>query len=476
MAPKQFAGETAISTARRSGRNIIAGTVEIDVPRLLDALPVSAFQVRVASLCAAVIFLDGFDTQSINYVAPSIIKAWHVLPAALGPVFGFGLAGLALGALAGGPLADRFGRKPVILGSMLLFGLFSLLTVTADSITSLLVLRFATGLGLGGAMPNAIALTSEYSPMRRRATMIMAMFCGFSVGSLLGGYIAAQIIPAFGWTAIFWIGGALPVLLAILLAATLPESIRVLTLRDHESAKIRSILLRIDPTQPLTPSTRFRAGEARAPGLAVRQLFRGGRRTTTLLLWVMFFMNLLDLYFLASWLPTVLSQAGISVAMAIYTSLPLQGGGIAGALVLSLLIDGKRPFLVQAAAYLAASFCIACIGVAGTSVALLIVAIAAAGFCIVGSQIGANALAAMYYPTAIRSTGVGWALGIGRIGSIIGPLAGGVLLGWHLPTPSLFFCAAIPALIAAAAALAMGLAGHGTTPVHHGLIGAETAE
>jgi AAHS family 4-hydroxybenzoate transporter-like MFS transporter len=439
-------------------------------------LPVGAFQRRVAVLCGAIIFMDGFDTQSINYVAPSLIRAWHAAPQEVGYVFGAGLVGLAVGALAGGPLADRLGRKPVILASLVLFGLFSLLTVTASSPTALLLLRLATGLGLGSALPNAVALTSEYSPQRRRATMVMAMFCGFSLGSMTAGFIAAGIIAAYGWAAIFWIGGALPLLLAAALTALLPESIRVLTLRGTNSPIVADILRRIDPTQSFPPATRFHAGEPDATGHAVGALFRAGRTATTLLLWVMFFMNLLDLYFLASWLPTVLSQTGATVATAIYATLPLQAGGIVGALVLSRLIDTRRPYLVQAAAYAIAALCIAGIGLAGASLGLAVIAIAAAGFCIVGGQIGANALAAMYYPTAIRSTGVGWALGIGRIGSIIGPTVGGVLLSWRLPTASLFFCAAVPALVAAAAALAMGLAGQGTSPVHHGLVGAESAE
>ena len=193
---------------------MLVETGTIDVPALIDRQKIGGFQVLVAALCAAVVFMDGFDAQAIGYVAPSISKAWSLKPGALGPVFGAGLFGLMLGALVCGPLADRIGRKAVIVGCTLSFGICALLTATADSLTSLLVWRFLTGFGLGGAMPNAIALTSEYSPQRSRATMIMVMFCGFSIGSALGGVLAAKLIPAFGWSAVFLVGGAVPIAFA----------------------------------------------------------------------------------------------------------------------------------------------------------------------------------------------------------------------------------------------------------------------
>lgn len=439
----------------------MSAALEIDVPRWIDQQKISRFQIAVAGLCAATVFMDGFDAQAIGYAAPSISRAWHLAPGALGPVFGAGLFGLTIGALVFGPLADRFGRKPVILLCTLLFGLCSLLTVTADGLTSLLAWRFVTGLGLGGAMPNAIALTSEYSPERRRATMIMVMFCGFSLGSALGGVLAARLIPVYGWTAVFWVGGVLPVLLTLLLALTLPESVRLLALRGTEEVQVSALLRRINPEPRWEEATRFTVPEGRAGGFPVAHLFAQSRGPATLLLWVMFFMNLLDLYFLANWLPTVINNAGIPVEKAVIATSLLQVGGLVGVLVLGRLIDRLRPYRVLAAAYFMAGVSIACIGAAGSSIGLIMAAVAAAGFCIVGAQIGANALAAIFYPTFIRSTGVGWALGIGRIGSIIGPVAGGILLSQHWQTSSLFLAGAVPALIASAAALAMGRAGQG---------------
>lgn len=430
-------------------------TAVIDVAELIDRRPVGRFQIRVVVLCACVVFMDGFDTQAIGYVAPALAKLWNLKPGALGPVFGAGLFGLMLGALGGGPLADRIGRKSVIVLSTLAFGLCSLMTVSADSLESLLLWRLATGLGLGGAMPNAIALTSEFSPQRSRAMLVMIMFCGFSLGSALGGVLAAHLIPAFGWTAVFWLGGVLPIALTLLLVRALPESIRLLALRDGEARRLRWILARVAPELRLATETRFVAREERLPGFTVRRLFGGGRTLGTALLWIMFFMNLLDLYFLANWLPTVINNAGLAVETAVIITTLLQIGGIAGTVSLGWLIDRCRPYHVLAAAYLAAGLLIATIGLAGTSLALLVPAVFGAGFCIVGAQIGANALAAAYYPTAIRSTGVGWALGIGRIGSIIGPVVGGIILSLRWQTASLFAIGALPAFCAAAAAFAM---------------------
>jgi AAHS family 4-hydroxybenzoate transporter-like MFS transporter len=427
----------------------------VEIAELIDRRPVGRFQIRVIALCACVVFMDGFDTQAIGYVAPTLGRLWGLKPGALGPVFGAGLFGLMLGALIGGPLADRVGRKRIIVLSTLAFGICSLLTVTADSLDGLLLWRLATGLGLGGAMPNAIALTSEYSPQRSRATLVMIMFCGFSLGSALGGAFAAHLIPIFGWTAVFWLGGALPIVLGVILVVALPESMRFLALKGGEDRRIRAIFAHIAPGSGSGPETKFVAREERLPGFTVPHLFARGRALGTSLLWIMFFMNLLDLYFLANWLPTLLSNAGIAVEIAVIITTLLQIGGVAGAVSLGWLIDRHSPFLVLAAAYLVAGLLIAAIGMSGSSLALLVPAVFGAGFCIVGAQIGANALAASFYPTAIRSTGVGWALGIGRIGSIIGPVVGGIILSLRWETKSLFLIGALPAFCAAVAALVM---------------------
>ena len=440
------------------------GASQVDVADFIDRQPVGAFQLRLLLTCAAVLFCDGFDTQAIGYVAPALAREWGLSKGALGPVFSAGLVGLMIGALLFGPLADRVGRKKIIIGSTLAFGLGALATAFVHDITSLLAIRLLTGLGLGGAMPNAIALTSEFNPRRRRATMVMIMFCGFSVGAALGGFLAAALIPQFGWRSVFVAGGIAPLLLVPILALRLPESVRFLALSGSADARVARLLGAVNPKAAFDIATQFVVHEAQLSGIPVRHLFGEGRTLATLLLWVVFFMSLLDLYFLSNWLPVVLNDLGASVAAAVAIGTMLQVGGVVGVLVLGRVID-RFSFRVLALVYLIAVVAVGAIGQLGHSIVFVTMAIFVAGFCVVGGQTAANALAAALYPTSVRATGVGWALGIGRVGSIVGPLIGGMLLAMRWSPASVFTAAAVAALCAAVAAYSLsrlaGLGGSG---------------
>ena len=447
----------AISEAQNGGAS------PIDVADFIDQQPVGGFQLKLLSMCAAVLFLDGFDTQAIGYVAPALAKEWGLTRAALGPVFSAGLFGLMIGALLLGPLADRIGRKKIIIFSTLAFGFGALVTAFVNDVNALLAIRFLTGLGLGGAMPNAIAMTSEFNPRRRRATMVMIMFCGFSVGAALGGLLAAALIPQFGWRSVFVVGGLAPLVLAPVLALRLPESVRFLALTGHANDRVAGLLRLISPTAAFAPGTRFAVHEPHLPGIPVLHLFRQGRTLVTLLLWIVFFMSLLDIYFLSNWLPTVLNDLGASVSASAAIGSMLQVGGVVGTFALGSIID-RFSFRALALVYFIAVFAVGAIGQLGHSVIFVTMAIFAAGFCVVGGQIAANALAAAYYPTSVRATGVGWALGIGRVGSIVGPLVGGMLLTMKWSTASVFMAAAAAALCAGLAAFWLSqLAGMGGT-------------
>jgi AAHS family 4-hydroxybenzoate transporter-like MFS transporter len=399
-------------------------------------------------LCSLVAILDGFDTQAIAFVAPVIARELNFEMSAFGPIFGAGLLGLTVGALAFGPAADRLGRKPVIVISTAVFGIFALLTPTVHSINGLLLFRFLTGLGLGGAMPNIIALTAEYSPRGRRATLVTLMFCGFPLGAVLGGLISSKLIPAFGWPAVFYLGGILPLLLMPFLLWGLPESIRYLVARGTLQERCVAILRRVDPAGGYTAATRCILPEERSAGTSIRQLFTDGRAVATGLFWLVFFSNLLMMYFLINWLPAVLQQAGLPIERAIIATVVLNAGGIVGGLILGSMVDRRPPFGILTAAYAAAAVFVAAIGAVGTSIPVIMAAIFAAGFFVIGSQYCLNALAANFYPTMLRSTGVGWALGIGRIGSIIGPVLGGVMIGMGWTTSQLFVAVAVPAVVA----------------------------
>jgi AAHS family 4-hydroxybenzoate transporter-like MFS transporter len=432
----------------------------IDVATVIDRVRLSRLQWVTILLCGLVAIFDGFDTQAIAFVAPVIARDFSVETSAFGPVFGAGLFGLTVGALALGPAADRWGRKPIIIISTLVFGLFALLTPLSSSLTTLMLYRFLTGLGLGGAMPNIIALTSEYSPKEKRATLVTLMFCGFPLGAVLGGVVSARLIAIYGWPAVFYLGGVLPLLLLPFLWLCLPESIRFLVACGHSSDALLSIMRRIDPAGDYHAECQWALDEEKADGSSIKQLFLGGRAFGTSLLWVVFFSNLLILYFLINWLPAVLQQAGLPIERAIIATVVLNAGGIVGGLLLGRLVDRQQPFSILTAAYGFAALLVAAIGAVGASaVPLLMLVIFAAGFFVIGTQYCMNALAANFYPTRLRSTGVGWALGIGRIGSIVGPVVGGLILssGWQVG--ELFTAAAVPAAVSSIAVFLLGWRG-----------------
>lgn len=426
----------------------------IDVRAWLDERPFSFFQWRTLFLCFCIVAVDGFDTACVGFIAPVLMRDWHIGPHILGVLFGVGLGGLMIGALLLGPVADRIGRKKTLMATVGFFGIASLATTFSPSVSVLVALRFATGLGLGAAMPNAIALTSEFCPERRRAFLTTVMFCGFTMGSGLGGVIAAQLIPDYGWRGVFVFGGVAPLVLVAAMAAWLPESVRYLVVSGADPKNVRALLERIAPV-PSEADTRFVLHEVKTEGSPVKQLFDEPFRAGTLLLWCVFFMSLLIVYLMTNWLPMLIHASGLSLVAASRIAVLYQVGGTLGALVIGRLMDRYSATVVLAFAYaLGAVF----LGVTGSAHgAALGLAVTGIGFCISGSQIGANAFAARYYPTASRVTGLSWALGIGRLGSVCGALFGGALLAANIRLPVLFLIVAAPAVIAAAAIYLCGL-------------------
>lgn len=431
-------------------------STRLDVQEIIEQQPFSRFHLRVGVLCALAVLMDGFDAQTMGFVAPALLQQWHITRVALSPILSSGLVGMLIGALLFGPVGDRVGRKRVLVACTLWFGFASLLTSRANSVESMLWLRLLTGFGLGGAMPNATALTSEYMPRRLRATGVMLMFFGFSMGAALGGFVAAGIISRYGWQAIFVVGGLLPCVTALLLLG-LPESLRFLILTGADNQRVAKLLRKVAPDTAILPGASFGVSEGRKTNFPVSQLFTEGRARTTVLLWIVFFMSLLDLYFLNSWLPTVIHDAGVVVERAIAITAMFQIGGAAAAIVLGRVVDKQMSYAILVWVYLGAAICVFLIGLVSATVAIETAAVFAAGFCVIGGQTCSNSLAAESYPTAVRSTGVGWALGIGRIGSIVGPVLGGVLLSFDWGMRRVFLAAAVPAVIAAVAAAALNL-------------------
>jgi AAHS family 4-hydroxybenzoate transporter-like MFS transporter len=427
----------------------------INVIEFIDSHRLAPFQILIVVLCFLIVAIDGFDTAAIGFLAPAIRAEWQLSAAQLAPLFGAGLAGLMAGAFLFGPLADKFGRKSVLIVCVLFFGLASIASAYSSSLWGLVFLRFLTGLGLGGAMPNSVTLTSEYCPAKRRSFLVTTMFCGFTVGSALGGLASANLVEDYGWRPVLMLGGILPLVLLPLMAWQLPESVRFLVMGGKRLDRVAAILRRIAPREDFANAS-FMVTHRKAEGFPVGHLFKADLVTGTLLLWLAFFVSLLVIYLLSSWLPTLIKSTGVSLKTASLVTTMFQVGGTLGAILLGWLMDRVNPHYLLAVSYALAGAFIAAIGSLTGTPWLVGVAVFGAGFCISGSQVGANALAAAFYPTDCRATGVSWANGVGRIGSVLGSMGGGAMLSMNMSLPMVFLLVGIPAVIAGLTLFALG--------------------
>lgn len=435
----------------------------VNVSTVVGEAKLRAFHLRVVALCGMLIFFDGFDLQAVSYAAPSIAAALHLTRPQLGPVFSAGLLGLTGGALLFGYLGDRLGRKRVFIACGLLFGLASIATTTANSLGTLLMWRVLAGLALGGATPLSITIATDSCPRRLRATLTMIMYTGFTLGGVFGGFVYARL-PAGRWDLLFLIGGALPILLAPVLMAWLPESLDYLVLRGAPAARITRILDQQAPGRSWVGAT-FITDSPPPGGFEIAQLFADGRALMTALLWAIFFVSLIGLFFLTTWLPTLLNSDGLSPDQIVSVSFALQGGGLIGSLILARVLATTRPFVTIAVSYvLAAVLMLALSRVGQAGLGVLIGTTLLLGVFLVGSQNGLNAMSAQLYPASLRSTGVGWGIGIGRIGAVIGPSLAGYLVSLSWTPSELLALAAIPPFGAGLIALAIAAVTRGRAP------------
>ncbi|HEX5319906.1 MAG TPA: MFS transporter [Stellaceae bacterium] len=418
----------------------------------LENQRIGTLQIRVVALCTAIQMCDGYDIGAIGWAVPPLTHAWN-MP---GPAFTFAFAlsnvGILVGALVAGPLGDRLGRRPLLLVSTALFGLASLLTAFATSLPILALLRFFTGLGIAGAFAGTVALTGDYTPARRRALMIMVIFTGAPLGGFVGGQIVALMLHlGYGWQSIFMLGGLFPLGMLPILAGWLPESPRFLARKSGLSPRQKALLARLD----IVPDASS-AGLDIAAGNPVRMLFGEGYAVQTVLMWIIFFCSLLNLFLFVFWMPEVLHLMGMTPATAVFASSLRELGAILAVLYLGVAIDRYGPERSLAANYAVGAIFIALIALVALPYAILLVTIFLSGMTIIGSQTGANAACGKLYPARMRASGIGWALGIGRLGGIVAPILGGYLLkaGW-VPT-HIFLVACVFAIVAAVATALLG--------------------
>jgi AAHS family 4-hydroxybenzoate transporter-like MFS transporter len=422
----------------------------LSLPAFVDQRKISGFQWGVIALCALVMFLDGFNTQAISYMAPAIAREWGLGRAALGPIFSSALVGLMIGYLALSPLSDRFGHRPTIIAATAVFALATRASAAVRDVNQLMLLRLVTGLGLGAAAPSAVALTGEYSPKRLRATFVLIIYCGFSLGFVVAGLAAGAMLGAYGWRSLFLAGAVAPLLLIPALLLALPESLAFLIRRGAEPKRIQALFRRMDPSLPAVPAAVFGLEQGASGRASLAALFVGGMGLGTLLLWVVFAVNLGEFYALQSWLPTILAGLKYPPSVVVAATTLTTVGGIVAAFITGPCMDRLGAYGTVAAIYVLGAVFLAATG-AGlhAGFAVLMAVNFLSGCCISGGQKSVIALAAVFYPAPVRSTGVGWALGVGRIGGIVSPLLLGRALDAGTPAAAAFSVMALPMLAGA---------------------------
>jgi len=429
----------------------------INIGEVLENSRIGPLHVRVFTLCMISLIMDGFDVQMMGYVGPALVRDWKIAGSQLGPVFAAANFGVLIGALLLSMLADKIGRRPVLVGATLAFSAMTIITAFAQSMEQLLWLRFLGGIPMGCIIPNATALVGEFSPKGRKVTLIMCITVGFTGGAMLAGAVSLWLIPAFGWRSMFFFGGGIPLVIGVLMAWGLPESLQFLAVRKTRADQLVRWLRQLDPRLAIDGGTRFVANEESRGGVPIVHLFHEGRGPTTILLWIVNFTNILILYSLSNWLPTIVTGMGYTLQTANLIGTVMQGGGLIGTFGLAWVIARKGFLPTLALTFALATMSIAFIGQPGLTLGVLGVIVFIAGWCIVGGQPAINALSASFYPTYLRSTGVGAGLGVGRTGAIIGPYLGGVLLAQQWTPQQLFWVAAVPALVSTVVILTLRL-------------------
>ena len=436
-------------------------TRSIDVQTFLDEHPFSPFQWLIFALCFCVVLLDGFDTAAIGYIAPSLVSEWGIERSALGPVLSAALFGLVVGSLSAGPLADRFGRKTILSISVLIFGLACLASAFSAGLNQLVAWRFITGVGLGAAMPNAVTMMNEYCPEARRATLTNAMFCGFPLGAAFGGFVAAWMIPHFGWRSVLLLGGIAPLFLGVLILFVLPESVRYMVAKNYPAERIREALRRVQPAAAEFPlamtgmsgATQELARARSSIGVVLsKELLMG-----SVMLWLAYFMGLVIFYALINWMPVLLKDAGVAPSTAALVSALFPLGGF-GAILSGWLMDRFNANLIIAACFALTAAAVYAIGQSTGNIVLLMLVVLGAGTIMNTAQSSLPTLAAAFYPTNGRATGVAWMMGIGRFGGIAGSFLVAELSRRNLSFSQIFMIVAISGLVAATALVIKQLA------------------
>lgn len=428
----------------------------------LDNARVGPLQIRTFILCGLVAVLDGVDNQSIGVIAPVIAKDLNLSKAALGLIFSITQVGATIGALAFGPFADRFGRKTATIVALAGISLFTYLSAIAPGFMALLAVRFAAGIALAGAVPCILALGSEYAPLRLRGTITSIIFAGYPLGAALGGVMSAYILAHYDWRWVFYIGAIMPFLTIILIWAYVPESMHFLIGRGERDGQIVEIARKLGiPLEKLPDAAELNIQpKPRRQSVPIAQLFAGGLLMSTLFLWTLYFFSYATTKVMVVWLPSLLTDEGMDISRAAIAQASFNTGCAIGMAVAGRLVDKYGAARAMTPALIFCAACVAGIGLAGRNYELVLVASAGVGLFIGIGGSGAHSIAATIYPTAIRSTGLGWGLASSRLGQVVSPMLVATLLSAGVANQDTYYVMAAFPLVAALACL--GFAGSET--------------
>lgn len=426
----------------------------VSIASVIDARPLGPYRLRIFIVCFLIVLMDGFDTQAIGFAAKAMSSSLDIPIAVFGQVFSAGLLGAMLGAFLLGPLADRFGRRWLLALAIVVFSVFSMLTPHARTLPDLLLLRFLAGLGLGGAIPNLLALSAEYTPRPMRGMMTGVLYAGFPLGGAIGALASSYIMPHYGWPALFYVGGVVPLGLALLVIVGLPESLPFLLRRTDGQRAVHTIVSRI-VARPSDPGVTYVDAEERLRGLPFRHLLSRDRLVPTLLLWTGFFMCFVLLIVLVLWTPALLRGEGVDEHDAALVVALINLGSVAGTAAGGRLVDRFGPYFTLPVLFVLGALSVSPLGHVTQSLTSLAIAATLSGFFMGAGSSGLLSLAVLSYPSGIRATGVGWAMAFARMGQVTGPLIVGALLASGFSIKTIFLCSAVPAAIAATAILVL---------------------
>ncbi|WP_026684254.1 MFS transporter [Heyndrickxia coagulans] len=420
----------------------------VNIHAFIDKQRFNRFHLLLVVTCMFIIICDGYDMFMFGTILPSLMKEWKINAVVAGNLSSYALIGMMLGALIFGPVADRIGRKKVILLCTAIFTIITFTSGFANGPVSFGWQRFLAGIGLGGVMPNLIALVTEYAPKKLRSTLVAVMFSGHALGGVVASLGALFLLPHFSWRAVVWMS-IIPLFLIPLFIKFLPESFTYYV-RTNKNEELAKTLNRVNPHEKFSPGQTFHIHAADDPSTSFTKLFVEKRAFSTIMFWIAAFMCLLVMYGLSTWLPKIMQASGFPVGSSLLFLITLNLGAVTGAIFGGKLADrfGSRTVLIT---FFIAGF--AALTVLGfkPGMLLLYILLFIAGGTTTGTQIICNAYISQYYPSGIRSTGVGWALGIGRVGGIIGPTLGGLLMNSGLSVQTNFLVFAVLCLISAVA-------------------------